>query len=122
MEISQQVAQECLKLITSGKDFVVAQAPDVIQQLLVWKTLQATMILCILVLPFVVFGFILPYVITKDNRKEYGWDSDTWGPIAVCWIPNSIIVSFAMKNLLTIIQIHYAPKIFLMEYLSQLIK
>lgn len=98
--------------ITQGIDFASKQIPDVIEQLLKWKMVEASV--------YMVGGVILILTAIYVYRK-FLKESD--GAIVVLSLPLGVggIVCFT-KNILTILQITVAPKIYLIEYVSHLVK
>ena len=98
--------------ITQGIDFASKQIPDVIEQLLKWKLVEASV--------FMVSGVILILTAIYVYRK-FLKDSD--GAIVVLSIPLALggIVCF-INNILIMFQIIVAPKIYLIEYVSHLVK
>jgi len=100
---------------SAAKDFLLAEVPDVLRQLLVWKAAEAGVIALVLV---AVLALII--VIWWKNRE---WCLEELGPLNL--FPWSIAVgllSAAICNLLTVVQITLAPKIYLIEYAASLVK
>jgi hypothetical protein len=105
-------------------DFLKAQLPDVIRQLLVWKAIEAA-IWCFI--PLIVFLYIL-------HKLKKAYNASTWnhrdGPTnRAAWVTMfySILTFIAGATVvdcsnLTWLQIWVAPKIYLIEYVKTLIQ
>ena len=108
-DVLKEFAQELLNTLKESKSFVLAQAPDLCQQLVRYQFASwtfsaiATAALAAVVCPLI-----------------YGqWDG--WGTPA-SWIVIIIAVLRIIFAIETMIKLYLAPKIFLMEYLLDLIK
>jgi hypothetical protein len=105
--------------LKDGAAFVKAQAPDVIQQLLAWELSLAwfwaiiTAILMILAPSFAIHNY-------RRIHGEYD-DGHIVASIAG-WVVMVISSIGFICNVMTIIQINVAPKIFLLEYLKGMLK
>ena len=109
-------------------DFLYAQAPDVIQQLLIYHGVESAA-KCLLGL-ILVFGF--PFIIVFICKKYYQvckdklkLDNDEPG----IWVPMTLFVVFSLLISqmngwdlinLTWLKICIAPKIYLLEFLTQI--
>lgn len=103
--------------IKSG-NFIIEQAPDLIQQLITYKTVESVIFLLISAIAMYFIGKI----IYKDYKKAEYWDDANpriqFGGSVIFIV---FIICFC-SNLQDLIQIVFAPKIFLIEYASKLIK
>lgn len=112
-------------------ELLYTQAPDVINQLLMWH--GAKSFIQFLIAVFLLF--VVPFIIWATIKKlykiavaEYG---NKWDDAVMFWLPTAIMLiiyvlpiqigSWNMINL-TWLQIWIAPKVYLLEYLSNLIK
>lgn len=100
--------------LKDGKDFVLSNAPDIIQQYLTFSYYHnlAINILCIIVL-------ILSFVFLKKGLKRkdgYGFCDNigaTYASVScVCSVFSIIFFISSLNNLITI---YFAPKVFLMS-------
>lgn len=125
-ETDQQLAEIIKKGLEAAEktgNFVVEQAPDLIQQLIVWKTCEYIFLIII----SIAFMFSL-YRWHKSAMKRYDnydnfckkIESFIYGIYAIAVILIFGIVLFT--SFFDLIQILLAPKIWLIEYASQLIK
>ena len=125
-ETDQQLAEILKKGLEAAEktgNFVVEQAPDLIQQLIVWKTCEY--IFWILI--SIAFLFSV-YKWHKSAMKRYG-DLDGFIDepefFIYCIYAIAVIVIFGIAlftSFFNLLQILLAPKIWLIEYASQLIK
>lgn len=107
-----------LELAEKSGNFILDQAPDLIQQLLIYKTIDysITILISSLVLYF------LGKAIYRDYKKGEDFEDrdlilQIFGGFVFIFL--AIGVYFSLSQL---IQIIFAPKIYLIEYISHLIK
>ena len=129
-ETDKQLAEILKKgLETAEKtgNFIVEQAPDLIRQLLIWKTVEYSI--------YVIMGISLIIYFhrwTKKVTKEMKEKKDNYEDYFMSSFPNLLIavgqISFLIigilliaENLHSLIQIVFAPKIYLIEYTAQLL-
>ena len=129
-ETDKQLAEILKKgLETAEKtgNFIVEQAPDLIRQLLIWKTVEYSI--------YVIMGISLIIYFhrwTKKVTKEMKEKKDDYEDYFMSSFPNFLIavgqISFLIigivliaANLHSLIQIVFAPKIYLIEYTAQLL-
>ena len=117
MQLSEVIVQEALGVVTSTKDFVVAQAPGLIQQILLWKSAECW---------FFIFLGVLFIISAVVMMKKFGaWQCTTEiTPILEIASGTFIVMSVPsiLVNAYTLMKIYVAPKIFLLEYLTSLLK
>lgn len=103
-------------------DFASAQIPDVIHQLLLWKMAEASVYLvasCIAIwLFFVLRKRVIEYVKASFDEAMGLAFYYVIGGLALILVPVLHIVA----NLLVILKITLAPKLYLIEYVAKLIK
>lgn len=125
-------AERLLKLITDsleqGKDFVLEQAPDVVQQLIMLKRIEYSVYA-------VLAGLLLAAAVTfilwsiPHVKKEYeNFACSEWLPV---WALSSMLsgglvllatISLVDGVLPVLLKVWLAPKVFLLEYLASIIK
>ena len=125
-ETDQQLAEILKKGLEAAEktgNFVVEQAPDLIQQLIVWKTCEYIFLIII----SIAFMFSL-YKWHKSAMKRYD-DFDGFYIktefFIYCIYAIVVILIFGtalFKSFFNLIQILLAPKIWLIEYAANLIK
>ena len=129
-ETDKQLAEILKKgLETAEKtgNFIVEQAPDLIRQLLIWKTVEYS-IYVIMGISLIIYFHRWTKKVTKemkekkDDYEDYFMSSFSNILIAVGQISFLIIgIVLIAVNLHSLIQIVFAPKIYLIEYTAQLL-
>jgi hypothetical protein len=105
-----------------AKDFVVAQLPDVIRQLLLWKMAESIWE-CIFPI-IVMIGFI---IFAKQMMKKSNWENgepnNGYAVISIVgWILTALsFLYFFFSVNITWLQIWLAPKVYLIEYARQMV-
>ena len=120
--VTGEVYDAAKGVTTRAIDFASEQIPDVIHQLLVWKLAES--------LAYVVLGLsiILLFFWTRSRVKAYVEADDGDKEIVLLYtvfcggLSFSIGGIFMFYNLLDVIKIWFAPKIFLIEYAADLLK
>lgn len=108
-------------------DALYEQAPEVINQLLLWHAIES-LVMCVIGLTALSVPFLMYKVVRKlYNRIEVNKLHDPfnfWFPVCVLGIPVvicALLFSINMLNL-TWLKIYIAPKVYMIEYLSQIVK
>jgi hypothetical protein len=114
----------------TGTELVEAlyqQAPEVVEQLLVWHGIEA-LILCIaavasLALPFIHYK-IVNHMHQKLKVQEWRDESGFWIPTALSGIATVAVTLVCFFNYVNIkwLKIWLAPKVYLLEYLAEMMK
>ena len=129
-ETDKQLAEILKKgLETAEKtgNFIVEQAPDLIRQLLIWKTVEYS-VYVILGISLIIYFYRWAKKVSKemkeneDDFEDYFMDSFaniliTIGQLSLL-ITGIILIA---ENLQDLIQIVFAPKIYLIEYSAKLL-
>ena len=129
-ETDKQLAEILKKgLETAEKtgNFIVEQAPDLIRQLLIWKTVEYS-VYVILGISLIIYFYRWTKKVSKemkeneDDFEDYFMDSFaniliTIGQLSLL-ITGIILIA---ENLQDLIQIVFAPKIYLIEYSAKLL-
>ena len=117
----QQALTAILNKTMSGVDasvnFLSAEIPDVIHQLLVFKLAQASALLLMSVLYLIAWSVLL--------YKSFKNDMDGGIQMALCFIGGSLAITSVVGLFMcggTALQIWLAPKIYLIEYAASLTK
>ena len=127
-ETDKQLAEILKKgLETAEKtgNFIVEQSPDLIKQLLIWKTVEYS-IYVIMGISLIIYFYRWTKKVAKEIKEKEGYFGDyflgsfanfliTIGQISVLIIGIILIA----ENLHSLIQIVFAPKIYLIEYTAQ---
>lgn len=107
--------------VDSAGNFVLEQAPDVIQQYLVWE-FYSNLILSIIAVLISIF-FIRIYSICWKVGEEGKWDNP--GPVLGLLIFGIMSIAFffgSLERVYHMVKVSVAPKIVLIEKMSDLIK
>lgn len=122
----KEILAEALRAIVEGvaqaKDFILEELPDVIVQLLWWKGVEAT------VFAFLGgFGLYSIYKITRKYwHKHVEWNKESKGVYVLFYVTALIILGIIfldwVSSFMTALQIAIAPKIYLIEYATELVK
>lgn len=123
-ETVNQILTKLIESVTSVQNFVLEQAPDVIQQLLAWNFYSGLIwgtigILTSLVLVCVFFKKYLPWTDTLNYVDK------TPGLIFGAFIFGLFLTISALVGICSLteaLKIYIAPKLWLIEYAAQLIK
>jgi len=112
-------------------DFAVAQAPDVIQQLLLWRAVDSIISCLVGLLCFLAIYLFWRFVKSYPQPESFSsgnlvwWDKGELHPLTAIFGGIAVIVLFicaiGLINL-TWLKIWIAPKLFLVEYAASLVK
>jgi len=122
----QKTANEALSGIIEGvasaKEFILAELPEVVQQLLMWKMAESLVVfvvcLSVILAVFVNAVFILKYLTKRDLKEEI---AIPWGITSIVISLFGIVIPLCEINLVWL-QIWVAPKVYLLEYAASLVK
>ena len=121
-DISKELAEELLTTLQSTKEFVLEQAPDVVQQVLAWAVWSSG--LGIVAGLGLIAGSLYLFKLAKrwyNEDKGSFKDSEVipfvFGLVCAVWG-----VTAACLNVATLTKALVAPKLYLIEYLGGLVK
>ena len=129
-ETDKQLAEILKKgLETAEKtgNFIVEQAPDLIRQLFIWKTVEYS-VYVILGISLIIYFYRWTKKVSKemkeneDDFEDYFMDS--FANILITIGQLSLLITgiiLIVENLQDLIQIVFAPKIYLIEYSAKLL-
>jgi len=131
-----EILNGTLSAAGDAKQFLMAEIPEVVQQLLMWKLAEASVWMLFGVV-LAVGGIITNWKIFKSKPdgktplRSWAWrvwsDGDIWmeaGALIACIFSGAvgfIGVLVTLINLATALQIWIAPKIYLIEYAATLV-
>lgn len=128
-EQAERILKTIADSLEEGKGFVVDQAPDVVQQLVVWgraRSAIAVAIPLVVALAFFVAGrqYRRKWNLLTPDRK---WDKDDWPhQYGAAWVSAKIVgwllVLIAALNTMSHLQVWLAPKLYALEYLFKIAK
>ena len=129
-ETDKQLAEILKKGLETAEqtgNFIVEQAPDLIRQLLIWKTVEYAVIISIGIALLIFFFKWTKKVGREMKEKDYDFEDyfmDSFANIMIALgYLSAFIVGIIMigDNLQNLIQIVFAPKIYLIEYTAKLL-
>ena len=117
------IITKSVQTVEAAGQFILNEAPDVVQQLLVWKFVCSVISFsCFVILPLILVSvFLLIASRTKDEDTRLFSYVATIVSGLVIWCLSAGI-SCGDGNALDWVQIKLAPKIYLIEYASKLIR
>jgi len=122
MQLEQETTEslnQLLRDITTAKDFVVANAPEYFQQLMLMAHVKAGMVLLV----FVVFASITLFTIRKSMVDRTCHDS---GAVFVSGLVCGLVALFtgimSIVLVLESITAIVAPKVYIVEHITSLLK
>lgn len=140
--MNEQLQAELTKIITnvnngteSAWSFINGQAPDVIQQLIVWYGVKSFLSFCIWII-FIIAGYIAVIKLFKlskrlsDKEKERAKNKayshyDPFPYVAIWLVPLIIAATLTpiiITENITWLQIWIAPKVWVLEYVTSVVK
>ena len=129
-ETDKQLAEILKKgLETAEKtgNFIVEQAPDLLRQLLIWKTAEHAIFISIGIALLIIFFRWTKKVGREMKENDDDFEDYFMGSIAKMFIAIGYLTAFIVgivmigDNLQDLIQIVFAPKIYLIEYSAKLL-
>lgn len=123
--LKQEAADALVQILrdaASVREFAIEQAPDVIQQLLTWKLLEASataalcFVLCLLAIAGIRFLWRRDWDDSMDRTFARVMSSVIGGAMAMLLLAVSLDYAFQA------LQIAIAPKVWLLEYAADLVR
>lgn len=125
-EIGKDLAKELLATLQGAKSFAIEQAPDVVRQLLVWKyaVAVAQTVSCAMLISLILAWSIKWAPALIERQKDKYFDTDiVWMPTIIVGGTGGVILLIGViHGAAAWLQLHFAPKVYLIEYLSRLVK
>lgn len=121
----QRILKGMADSLEGSTDFVLAQAPEVIQQLILLKRIECSLFLCISVAMFALLAWGTHHCI-HQLRKAYDGQDDA----IIGWIIATVFTIFgagisirvSIDNLSDTLIVWLAPKVFILEYAANLLR
>jgi hypothetical protein len=115
-------------MIVNAIDFAQNQTPLVVQEFLKWKMMEAIVWLIVGIISLLVISYISYRVFIffrkVDNKPDYFGNVDYFGRIMTTFVSAfilpSVIFMCIIPNTLRIVKIKIAPRVYLIEYVSDL--
>jgi hypothetical protein len=124
-KVTSQFAAELLAMLRAAKDFSVEQAPLVVKELLGWAAVSAGIWL-IVALALFAFGVLLfkrTNLARKAWKPQHAYEMNPWEPAVV--LSATLFTTGLSVSVWALREIAYvtvAPRVYLIEYLSDLVK
>ncbi len=123
-KIGVELATEALNILKGTKEFVLDQAPDFMRQVLAWSMAESVIeivagVIGLSVGLYLIIGISYP----EWNIKTYEQKEGEMILSGIAGLVLSVVGSIAsLGGLYCAVKIHYAPKLFLLEYFASLVK
>lgn len=127
-ELINTILEKAISVAEQTGEFVVEQAPDVIQQLLVWKFTVSLMAFCAGIISLIGLTYLINLVAKDNNAKNKDRASYHQFPTPMIWLMGVLIqvlvvvIAFGAWEGMMWIKIWLAPKLYLLEYGASLVK
>jgi hypothetical protein len=118
----QRILKSFADSVEGGTNFVLAQAPEVLQQLILWKRVES--VVCSVILLSVVIWLSR---VCKRNKANSGKTESSYAtdwPMGVAAATGGLsILTFLVwcASLSPMLQVWLAPKVYILEYLRSLV-
>ena len=125
-ETDKQIAEilkKGLEVAEKSGNFVIEQAPDLVKQLITYKTVETSIYVLIeITLMYLIFRYF-KYLYKKNNENSSFISENSFHVIGIIIsFMASIFFFFAfITDISNLIQLIFAPKIYLLEYIAQLL-
>lgn len=124
--VIKQWAKELLDWAKQGKDIVAEQVPLLVQEIIKWGFAEAVLYMVMAVVIFLVSRYLMKKWYEKPTDSVWR-DWDEGGPLpgfAWVFIAGGHVVGFLMffGNLFTAVKTLVAPRVYLIEYLANLVQ
>lgn len=127
------ILQKAIDAATSGAEFIKGEIPDVVQQLLTWKLMEAILGACTTVVAITIFIFIMNkwWKSCNEIKQPTSYFSDDASAEQVAFVISSFfglggsVIAFFVgfiANIMEAVKIFVAPKVWLIEYAAALVK
>ena len=120
----QSALIDLIETATTAKDFIIAEIPDVVNQLLIWEATKSGLSTAFSILLIVIFFIawkkiiqIEKYLKENNSQFEYNLYGLSFAVSVIIYIP--ITIQFTSLDWL---KIWIAPKLYLIEYAAELTK
>jgi len=116
-----KVLEKTINFSEKTVDFVMSEAPDIIQQLLTFHLIENSVygLIALIVTSLMVYGVIKSIKIIEGKVKKSGNSDERSnyllpGVLCVLFLPAPLVL---ISSVFTVCKIYFAPKLYLMEYL-----
>lgn len=118
---TENALRDILETAVQTKDFVLEQAPDVIHQLLLFTTAESVFMVLLSLVPIFI-SYKASFKWTDQTRDSTGdFRDEKMGSIilgSIVSIPSCVVIAV---NIITLLKVLIAPKLFILEYAAELV-
>jgi uncharacterized membrane protein len=126
----EDIIKKTLEYLNSTEAFIQAQLPDYINQYMTWAVIDCWFYIFLFSILFLVPFITFIKVRTKISGKDFDYFGDPTNSKSWVWLISmvmSIIFGFAVIIIIPVtvnnlLKIHFAPKVYLVEKLSGMLK
>lgn len=113
------ILEKSLKVAEASGEFLVEQTPEVLQQLLLWHGVESGIWFTVnLATLLVIVFYLIPKSVKGCKDKDGNWEE--WCPMLMFWsIP--IVITLLSVDIVWL-KILIAPKLYLLEYATSILK
>jgi hypothetical protein len=118
----QRVLKSFADSVEGGTEFVLTQAPEVLQQLILWKRIESVIFSIILLSLVAWLSRVCKRNVANSGKTESIYDTD-W-PIGIAAFTGGCAgLAFIVwcANLSSMLQVWFAPKVYILEYLRSFV-
>jgi hypothetical protein len=113
-----EFAKFILATLQESKDFVMEQAPLVIQELLTWKAWEHGMTAVVL-FAMIIVPVLLCKALWRVTAEEFDKEMPRAGGGIILGLMASTLFGFGVANLFWLVQVLVAPRVYLIEWAMQ---
>lgn len=104
----------------AAKDFAMDQLPEIVQQLILFERVYLT---CIVLAPIILLPLFVALWFKTSNTDSYKSEAILFGAGTIMLGASSLIAFISMLvNFKSFLMVWFAPKIYLIHYLTELLK
>lgn len=113
-----KILEKIISGAESGVEFLKGEIPEIVEQLIVWKTVEHFVLLAIGLLLFTVIPTIT--YIKRNEIKDR--EHVIIGCVVINLLSSVLGICLFCKNISPLLQAYLAPKIYIIEYIGTLVK
>ncbi len=119
-----KVIDETVNMLKDGKDLVVKEAPKVIIEFIHWKIASNIIDLFLCVVCFIAASLFFKWLLSLVKKKDFQFEENPLPIFGFAVSAVVMLISFVafFHDLSELAEIIFAPKIYVLEHIAQLIK
>jgi hypothetical protein len=120
--MEQKLAEELIVWLQSSRQFITKQSPEVIQELIRWAWVS-NIVQLMLAMVFVAVTVALILKGVQASKKDpYDYESRAVFLLMASGLPGIISLIMICDSVSTLIKVYTAPKLYVLQQLSHLVK